>query len=561
MSGPRKRSVQAQLTAMLGLALACGAGCRSEAPPPDQQAVMDRPATTQLAAAPEENQLRNADSSVPLDPLTPPSLQPLATRQAADSTGPGMPATESTASSSIAGEPPSLITASPRLELPADLPAARLADFLKLVDIEMRNVMTGKRQLTDHAEANAELTRLSQLKLRAAVQLQERSEPSSPSRSLAVRGQLQALSHLAGLGDLDSALKLETIAQEHRSSDDAGLAADSLLVLIGLEMERLQNGSASDSKQLLSLIDQIVSSPQPPDVSALMVMGQALAVLRGYGDEEAAEQIRLLILDAFANHPNQAVAEMAIGLAGPPRYAQIDKAVRDFLEGREVDPARWRSIVQQTLEESPDLATVRYLAGASLQFEAFGNLELATETFAEVQRFAGLDANCLEEIRLADEARQARLHMIGQQAEIDLPSVDGKPLSLQAQRGRVVLMPFWAIAIPDSLAILQTIAQIRQQSDGRVEIVGVNLDDDDAPVAEFLEQSPVAFRSFRSRPETTGGPHAIAARFGVVSLPFVVILDGEGRVSAINLTGRGLGDQVAKAIGPSPPTVFADPED
>jgi len=523
------------------------AGCRREAAESDVPPTPQADALFSVADPPTETEAQPPRAGAFADSMTPPSL-------ATDPTSISPPDARSAAMDPTPAAPhepiPPPIAETPRLQLAPQLPPPRLADFLKLVDIEMRNVASGRRPFRDVAEANAELKRLSQLKLQAATQLEERSQPTDPERLLAIRGQLQALSHLAGLGDLDSALKLEKLAQAHRTSEDTGLASDSLLVLTGLEMEKLQNGTTTDSAPLLTLIDRIVASPQPPDISALMVMGQALAVLRGYGDDEGSEQIRLAILDAFAEHPNQAVAEMAVGLAGAPQFEAIDQAIRDFLEGRSVETQRWREIVRQTLEGAPEIASVRYLAGASLQFEAGGNAELSEATFEELTGFEGLDEDCVAEIRLASQAAQARREIIGQIAEIELPSADGTPLSLSDLQGRVVLMPFWAIAIPDSLAVLQTLETLRQKSPDEIEIIGMNLDDEDAPVDEFLEQSPVAFRSFRSRPKAPGGSHEIAARFGVVSLPFVVILDRQGRVSAINLTGRKLPDQVERAMAP-----------
>jgi thiol-disulfide isomerase/thioredoxin len=436
----------------------------------------------------------------------------------------------------------------PRLELPPQLTPPRLVDFIKSVDIEMRNVASGKRQLFDPHEANVELNRLSRLKLKAATQLEEQSPPASSSGSFAIRGQLQALSHLAGLGDLESAVKLDVLARRHLESKDDSLALDSLLVLVGLALEKLQNGTASDSRELLNLVDRITSAPTDLDVSALMVLGQAHAVLRDYGDESAAAHVRDAILNAFANHPNQAIAEMAVGFAGPPRFAEVDQLLRDFEAGEAVTIDRWRDVIETLLNDSPDVAGVRYLAGASLQLEAYGNLELAAATFSIIEEFPGLNSASQEESRVAADAYQARRKIVGQSAAIDLPSTDDRPLALSSFNGRGVLMPFWAIGIPDSLKVFQLLDQVRKEFDGQVEIIGINLDDEDAAVEEFMSRSPIEFRSFRSLPDKGNGAREIAARFGVVSLPYIAIIDRQGRVSAISLTGQRLSEQVRFAL-------------
>jgi len=439
-------------------------------------------------------------------------------------------------------------SATKRIQLPADLPTPRLVDFLKSIDIEMQNVATGRSGTLSQDDATEEMTRLASLKLQASTQLEERSAEESPERILALRGRLQSLSHLAALGDLSAAEKLEELAWEQIDNKNASLSLDSQLVLVGLAMERLQNGSSKDSDEILGLIERIASSPQTPDVSALMVMGQALAVLQRYGDESAAEQVRATIVQLFADHPNENVAAMAIGLTGSPRFGAIEAWLRRFARGETSDVQQWSDLVTDLLDEKTDLSTVQYLAGAALQFESVGNAPLADVTYQLMQGSDNWEGRAADELRIAMAAREARRAVIGQAVVIDSRTVDGQTLSLSNYQGRVVVMPFWAIAIPESLAILQTLDQIRQQSDGRVEIVGMNLDSAEAPANEFLSQSPVTFPSFQSLTSDTGS-NEMAKRFGVVSLPFVAIWDQSGRVVAINLSGRDLADQVRRVLG------------
>lgn len=434
------------------------------------------------------------------------------------------------------------------LQLQTELPVPRLVDFLRAVDIEMQNVASGRTKLQSNAEANEEMIRLAKLKLRASTQLIEKSTAGSEEHVMGLRGQLQSLSHLAALGDLRSAEQLEKLAIEQSQSKITTLALDSKLVLVGLAMERLRDGTSKDATEILDLVKNIAQSPQTPDVSALMVMGQAHAVLQQYGDEAAAEKMRETIIDLFADHPNENVASMAIGLAGSRKYADVDQVLRNFSRGEAIDVDRWRDVVEKLLETSADVATIQYLAGAALQFEATGNDPLADATFEMIAESEHVSGGSADELAVAVAARRARRVAIGETFAFSGPSVDGRPLSIESYSGRVVLMPFWAVAIPESLAILQTLAQIRDQADGKVEIVGMNLDSEDSPAAEFLQQSPVVFRSFQSV-TSAGGANEIAEQFGVVSLPFVVIIDPSGKVAAIDLSGRGLSDLVAQVMG------------
>lgn len=434
------------------------------------------------------------------------------------------------------------------LQLPSELPVPRLVDFLRAVDIAMQSVASGRTKMQTNAEATKEMIRLAKLKLQASRQLIDMTTAESQEQVTGLRGKLQSLSHLAALGDLASAEQLETLAKEQSRSNIPSLVLDCQLVLVGLAMERMQNGSSKDSGEILDVISEIAQAPQTPDVSALMVLGQAHAVLQQYGDEAAVEKVRETIIDLFADHPNENVSAMAIGLAGSPKFAALDEALRKFVRGETVDLNQWRDVVDGLLETSADVTTIQYLAGAALQFEAAGNEPLADATFEAIAESENVVGRSADELAVAVEARRARRVAVGETFAFAGPSVDGRPLSIESYAGRVVLMPFWAIAIPESLTILQSLDRIRSQSDGRVEIVGMNLDAQEAPANDFLQQSPVEFRSFQSVTSASGA-NAIAKQFGVVSLPFVVIIDTSGKVAAVNLSGRGLSEQVARVMG------------
>lgn len=437
----------------------------------------------------------------------------------------------------------------PPLQLPPDLPPARLVEFLRSADQQMQDVASGRRPQADQAAATAEMTRLSQLKRQAASQLIERSTAGSADHVIGLRAQLQSLSHLAALGDLPAAEELERLALQQAASEDPALALDSRLVLIGLAMERLRNGVTADSTELLALVDQVAQAPHSPDVSALMVMGQALAMLKQYGDAAAAEHVRQVIVELFVHHPNPQVASLASGFVVQPLFAEAEAALNDFFQGEPLPLEQWRAIVQRLLEQSPDRAAVQFLASAALQFEAAGQTPWVDATYQLADQCEQLSQDARDELTLAVEARQTRQNLVGQTFQFDGPSVDGRPLSMTSYTGSVVLMPFWAISLPESLLLMQQLEKIRQEAASQVAIVGMNLDTADAPAAEFLQQSPVAFRSFHS-PTGEAGGNPTARRFGVVSMPFVLVIDQQGQIVAVSLTGQGLEATVRELLTP-----------
>lgn len=239
---------------------------------------------------------------------------------------------------------------------------------------------------------------------------------------------------------------------------------------------------------------------------------------------------------------------MALQLVGSSSYSQLNELLRAFERREPLAVDQWKAAAETLLDESADMAAVQFLASAALQFEAFGNDQLADVTFDVLHQSERFSQEENQEIAVAAEARKARRAVIGKPVEFDLPSVDGRPLSLASYSGKVVLMPFWAVTFPDSLRVLQTLDQIRDQFQGQVEIIGMNLDPADAPADEFLRQSPVTFRSFESPTPSGGEANPVAMRFGVVSLPFIVVIAPDATVAAINLTGQGLESQVQQLL-------------
>ena len=82
-------------------------------------------------------------------------------------------------------------------------------------------------------------------------------------------------------------------------------------------------------------------------------------------------------------------------------------------------------------------------------------------------------------------------------------------------------------------------------SPDQVVIVGVNLDPEGTDVQPFINKSQLDFISLRSESSPTKEiSNQIAHDFGMVSLPFVAILDKKGVVQDLNFTGQNLEKQV-----------------
>jgi hypothetical protein len=123
---------------------------------------------------------------------------------------------------------------------------------------------------------------------------------------------------------------------------------------------------------------------------------------------------------------------------------------------------QWIASVETLIDESADIKTVSYLAGAAVDFEANAKATFADATLQTLKaRFAEPGAATTREVQTAIEATRARQEIIGQPFDPDLPSVSGSRLSLKEYRGKVVLIPFWGMGIPLSLQPIHVLQSLK----------------------------------------------------------------------------------------------------
>jgi peroxiredoxin len=151
----------------------------------------------------------------------------------------------------------------------------------------------------------------------------------------------------------------------------------------------------------------------------------------------------------------------------------------------------------------------------ALTFFLWGQTVMAAPAASLVQA-AGL--------RAIDEPRPA--------AEFELPSLNGQVLRLQDQRGKVVLLNFWATWCPpcvQEMPLLDQLSQVLRQQPFVVWAVALKEGRD--KVVPFMDTHRLQFPALL---DTDG---AVSARYGVRGLPMTYLIDCHGNV-------------VAQAIGP-----------
>ena len=152
-------------------------------------------------------------------------------------------------------------------------------------------------------------------------------------------------------------------------------------------------------------------------------------------------------------------------------------------------------------------------------------------------------------VMMEQEIQQKKALAVTQQpfSDFAVTNTAGEPLSVAQDKGKVVLVDFWAtwcqlcrVELP---MVIATYDKYHAQG---FEIIGVNMDDDQDKFLKFTKEQNIPW------PQYFDGLHwqnKLAVRYGIQALPANFLIDARGNVIATNVMGPELPVAVAKALG------------
>ncbi|HUB86445.1 MAG TPA: TlpA disulfide reductase family protein [Verrucomicrobiae bacterium] len=124
--------------------------------------------------------------------------------------------------------------------------------------------------------------------------------------------------------------------------------------------------------------------------------------------------------------------------------------------------------------------------------------------------------------------------------------VTGQPLSVANDKGKVVLIDFWATWCPPCRAEVPNIVDTYQKyHTNGFDIIGISLDQDQTNLLTFTKENDMPWPQYF---DGQGWDNKLAIKYGILSIPADYLLDGSGKIIGKNLFGPDLQQAVATAV-------------
>ncbi len=197
-----------------------------------------------------------------------------------------------------------------------------------------------------------------------------------------------------------------------------------------------------------------------------------------------------------------------------------------------------KKFAQENSSSLAALSATKYLD----QREDFGTMEGLGQNLSKA--FPG-NKYVIDYMGLLAELR--KLPVGSEAPEINLPSPEGKNVSLASLKGKVVLVDFWASwcgpCRKDNPFIVSIYKKYKAQG---FDIFGVSLDDNADAWKTAIQKDGLTWNHVS---ELKKWNSQVAKTYGVDAIPFSVLLDRDGKIIGKGLRGPDLENKIREALG------------
>ncbi len=381
----------------------------------------------------------------------------------------------------------------------------------------------------------------------------------------AAESKVQSLIRMSQVGNAAAPKQLDEFVVALNASPDEALQNLGFKVGFSNRMQALQSGQDVDPLTVIDDLNHLIAT-EAKDEELLGIGHSIAAILEQTGHLEQAVQAFRLLAETFKGSDDERLRAEASNLTEQAQLldSDITTMLSAVLEAKEGAGPPFVTAAEGLLQsEGAGFVTLGF-------FQQFApTLELAAPEVAG-KIYAAIGAAFKENpnqdlAKLAAQiaaSYEIRASLTGKPFAVEGTTLDGQVLDWSQYQGKPVLVVFWTTQIEASLLEMPNIRENYERfHEHGFEVVGINLDTDIQSLRRFLAIQQLPWPTvLGSDPETRQS--ALAKKYGVVSIPFMVLVGEDGNVLAANLRGDQLSENLAKlfpaAAAPLPPAKAED---
>ncbi|HTD52117.1 MAG TPA: redoxin domain-containing protein [Thermoanaerobaculia bacterium] len=221
-------------------------------------------------------------------------------------------------------------------------------------------------------------------------------------------------------------------------------------------------------------------------------------------------------LQISSSNENRARAYNQIGLAYAAKARHDDRDTRELADSEKA--------FRQALTSDPNLNASRFhLAKVLIRQRRDKDADAVLDEYLKREPpgpFADQSKALKANHRRATESFSPDFH---------ITTLDGKVISLDSLRGKVVLLDFWATWCGPCLQALPELKSIRKRFEGQpFELISISVDREKKKLEDFVKNNEMTWPQYFDE-----GNRVAREGFGVVSFPSYFVLDGDGIVTLV----------------------------
>jgi thiol-disulfide isomerase/thioredoxin len=151
-----------------------------------------------------------------------------------------------------------------------------------------------------------------------------------------------------------------------------------------------------------------------------------------------------------------------------------------------------------------------------------------------------------QNLAVAAKARLLKAQMIGRPVDLQFTALDGSFFDMQALRGKVVLVDFWASWCPDCIREMPAVRQTYQKyKDKGFAVVGISLDKDAQALSNFVARKLIPWPQYF---DGEAWENELVSKYGVRAIPEMWLINQRGEVVSTDLSVEQLDQRIEQLM-------------